>query len=1065
MVPANLQPEALSEQEGASKGPPQTIEDPRIIRGIQQYREALERGDRPDRDQILKQYPEVAEELAGCLDTLDFVHQVVPQFCDQAEGAKGGTPKSDYIRPLATVGDFRIVREIGRGGMGIVYEATQLSLNRRVALKVLPFVAVLDPKQLQRFKNEAQAAAALDHPNVVEVYSVGCERGVHYYAMHYIEGQTLASVIHELRQLSGLVPEDEQQQASAVSRQTRDLVSGRLTPPASKLDCGSPTVDRPSGIPQSASPPSEMESPLPAGISTDGSTRNPEFFRSVAKLGIQAAEALEHAHEMGVVHRDIKPSNLMVDDRGHLWITDFGLAMTQIDANLTMTQIDANLTMTQTDANLTMTGDLLGTLRYMSPEQVQAKHGVLDHRSDVYSLGVTLYELLTLQPAFPGDDRQKLLRQVAEDDPWPPRQVNKAIPRDLETIVLKATAKEPEDRYATAQELTNDLGQFLEEKPIRARRPSLVQRAAKWSRRHRPVVCSATVLLAIATMVAAARAWDQQERRVELEADVGRELAAAEAFLLSGNYPAASQSLGEARGHLAQAQCRTGPLATSLTELSQQVSAKTLAEQQFNRFQELRQRVHSKMYAVDPRIRERTLEDCRATLELYRVCKGGNWQKQPAFENLGPQRQAALKEHVAEMLFVLACVEFRNAKYGDRDAAHRRAVDALRRIETLHPPIPAVYLWIADCWRALNENELADQALKQAEKLRPRMALDYYILAEHLKRRKRNEDALVSYRMALCQQPGHFLSLLACGLMNTELLRLETADAMLSGAIAVNPRATMAIVQRASCSIMRGKPDLAEPDLARALKLSPEDYQCWLKLGDLQRQKGNLSQALATYTKTLKVNPSSYYTHLVRGRVYAILGEHQKAEADFSCVIRMVGRRMTGGHSPYLVAAYLCRALARARLGQTEAALDDLHAGLKAAESQPETKSIAAWFLATCPDSRLRDADRAVELASDTVKLSPKQGSYWDTLGVAQYRAGNWRAAVEALQKSGELECDRAGATWFFRAMAHWQLGEKEEARRWYDKAVKWTDQNKPEDEQLRRFRAEAAELLGIKEQ
>ena len=202
----------------------------------------------------------------------------------------------------------------------------------------------------------------------------------------------------------------------------------------------------------------------------------------MARLGVQAAEALEHAHQMGVVHRDIKPSNLMVDANGQLWITDFGLAMTH------------------TETNLTMSGDLLGTLRYMSPEEVEAKHGALDHRTDIYSLGVTLYELLTLQSAFSGQDRQRLMRQIVEQDPCPPSRLNEALPKDLETIILKAIAKEPNARYATAGEMAEDLRRFLNDVPIRARRPSLLERAAKWSRRHRPVVPSAIAALIVAVL-------------------------------------------------------------------------------------------------------------------------------------------------------------------------------------------------------------------------------------------------------------------------------------------------------------------------------------------------------------------------------------------------------------------------------------------------------------------------------------------------------------------------------------------------------------------------------------
>jgi WD40 repeat protein len=192
---------------------------------------------------------------------------------------------------------------------------------------------------------------------------------------------------------------------------------------------------------------------------------------------VQAAEALEHAHQMGVIHRDIKPGNLLVDGHRHLWVTDFGLAHCQ------------------SHPGLTMSGELLGTLRYMSPEQALAQRVELDHRTDIYSLGVTLYELLALEPAFTGRDRQELLRQIAFEEPRPPRQLNRALPWELETIVLKAIAKSPAERYGTARELGDDLRRFLEDKPIQARRPTLVQRLRKWGRRHPAVVWAAGIVL------------------------------------------------------------------------------------------------------------------------------------------------------------------------------------------------------------------------------------------------------------------------------------------------------------------------------------------------------------------------------------------------------------------------------------------------------------------------------------------------------------------------------------------------------------------------------------------
>jgi serine/threonine protein kinase len=435
------------------------LEDARVIRALEEYRALLEAGDKPDRDAFLTRYPEIAQSLAECLDGLDFVHQAAPQLSQPA--AIDGVTSDAEIQAEGPLGDFRIVREVGRGGMGVVYEAVQISLGRRVALKVLPFAAAMDPKQLQRFKNEAQAAAFLQHTNIVPVYYVGCERGVHFYAMQYIEGQPLEVVIQNQRR-------QHNRQRAPKAEGTGPQPTVAFSPPRT-----------------GASPSAITAQPVQAALSTEQSISSREFFQNVARLGTQAAEALDHAHQQGILHRDIKPANLLLDVRGNLWITDFGLARFQ------------------NETRLSMTGDLIGTLRYMSPEQALAKRVVVDHRTDIYSLGVTLYELLTLEPAFHGSDREEVLRQIAFEEPRPPRRLNKPIPVELETIVLKAMEKNPAERYATAKDLAEDLRRFLEEKPIRARRPTLVQRAVKWSRRHRSVVWAAA-LLTVITMIALA---------------------------------------------------------------------------------------------------------------------------------------------------------------------------------------------------------------------------------------------------------------------------------------------------------------------------------------------------------------------------------------------------------------------------------------------------------------------------------------------------------------------------------------------------------------------------------
>jgi WD40 repeat protein/serine/threonine protein kinase len=447
-------------------------EDRVLIDLVDEIAKRTQAGELVDVEAYIAAHPGHAERLRKLLPAVE----ALAELGHSAAAGETFVPPTgrDFDSEQGRLGDFHILREVGRGGMGVVYEAEQISLGRRVALKVLPFAAALDAKQLQRFKNEAQAAAHLIHQNIVPVHYVGCERGVHFYAMQFIDGQTLAAVIQELRGVRGV--EREARQDGRVASQVSGSASNAIAEPQSTASYrGLQPPLAPAAAPLSSTPPA-------AALSTERSTRSPAFFRTVANLGMQAAEALEHVHQLDVIHRDIKPANLLVDMNGHLWITDFGLARLG------------------SDAGLTMTGDLLGTIRYMSPEQALAKRVAVDARTDMYSLGVTLYELLTLEPAYNGKNREEVLRQIAFEEPRPPRRLNPTVPGELETIVLKAMAKNPAERYATAQELADDLRRFLEDKPIQARRPTLRQRSAKWARRHKTVVRAAGVVVMLAVL-------------------------------------------------------------------------------------------------------------------------------------------------------------------------------------------------------------------------------------------------------------------------------------------------------------------------------------------------------------------------------------------------------------------------------------------------------------------------------------------------------------------------------------------------------------------------------------
>jgi eukaryotic-like serine/threonine-protein kinase len=457
-----------------------------LVSAVKEYQSLLDSGSAPAVDQFIDQFPELSSVLRPALEGLILLHQRDVDLPTDDYGRRQPVKPSVNPEGISTssqplekefqgrpIGDFQIVSEIGRGGMGVVYEAIQLSLNRRVALKVLPFASGLDKVRLQRFRNEAHAAAQLHHTNIVPVYAVGSERGIHYYAMQLIEGQTLAELIVQVR--------TNRDQGLATSRQgknTTQPVNPANPTPAGHADKALSSVG--SHRSNNATLKSLDDT---FRDSSKAAANQIGYFETVVDMIIQAAYAVDHAHKYGVIHRDIKPGNLLLDQANKIWVTDFGLAQIQ-----------------HADANLTRSGDHIGTLRYMSPEQAAGDRDTLDHRADVYSLGATLYELLTLTPAIAGESYRAMLNQIAEVEPVSPRTINPAIPADLETIVKKSIAKEPAQRYATAQALADDLLCWRQNRPIAAKPPSWLSRMGKWRKRNRLLVNTAAVLMGVATL-------------------------------------------------------------------------------------------------------------------------------------------------------------------------------------------------------------------------------------------------------------------------------------------------------------------------------------------------------------------------------------------------------------------------------------------------------------------------------------------------------------------------------------------------------------------------------------
>jgi tetratricopeptide (TPR) repeat protein/serine/threonine protein kinase len=398
----------------------------RLEQIVVHYLDQLNSGQSLDPKQILAENPLLGQEILESLQ--EFVNL-------------GSVTESEP--ELGTLGDYGLISEISRGGMGVVYEAWDGSMDRRVALKVLPQGVPSDAKAFTRFVREAKVAGKLNHANIVSVFGMGIQADAPYYAMEYVRGETLSQILKRLKNTREKAEEGTKSSILTISR----LLGSK--PPAKERsrEASGETTDTGSN---------ESGSTI---LDTDEVHRDYCINVSVAFSGV--ADGLQHAHENKIIHRDIKPSNLILEKDGRLRILDFGLARME------------------GQESLTRSGSFLGTPLYMSPEQARARKVTIDHRTDIYSLGATLYEMLTWRPPFKGKNQQDTLSQIISKDPQPPRKMNPRIARDLETIVLKCLRKDPQDRFSTAEALAQDLRRFVRGDPIEARPEPVLNKYAR----------------------------------------------------------------------------------------------------------------------------------------------------------------------------------------------------------------------------------------------------------------------------------------------------------------------------------------------------------------------------------------------------------------------------------------------------------------------------------------------------------------------------------------------------------------------------------------------------------
>jgi tetratricopeptide (TPR) repeat protein len=893
------------------------------------------RGENPDVEEFVARYPHAAAILRNVLASLRLI--------DQSVVIENGEADAEAARQPQELGDFRIVREVGRGGMGIVYEAEQLSLGRKVALKVLPLAATLDPRRLQRFHNEARAAACLHHNHIVPVFSVGSDRGVHFYAMQLIEGWTLDAVIRDAR------------------------------PPE-----GEPTVPAKAESAPSTAP--------AAALSTVTPRRDAAYFRKVAELGAQAAEALDYAHQMGVIHRDVKPSNLMLDGRGQLWVTDFGLAQLQ------------------TDAGPTLTGDLVGTLRYMSPEQALAQRVPVDQRTDVYSLGATLYELLTLRPVFLGEDRQELLRQIAFDEPTPPRRLDRAIPAELETIVRKALEKSPQDRYATAQELADDLRRFLEDKPIRARRPSWRQVALKWARRHRPVVWAAAAVALVALVLGGCTAFWWAQKRAGAEASARAALKEAARLAQEEKWPEALGATKRARELLANVGADPN-LRQEVEDLGKDLEMGRALQEASLRGAAV------KVGYFDQETQKAALA---AAFAWYGLDVAGLDPPEAAARiqsrPIRPQLVAALGEwafldraSAGEVWKHLLAI----CRLADPDPWHNQLRDAWERkdfkvVEKLLAGSPAQEVprgmapFLAEiAWGTT----AADRAVDLLRQDRLRHPADFWVnhkLGFYLLRRQppRLEEAVRYLSVAVALRPESPGTRLNLGVALYEMKRLDEAEWEFQAAIALDPKYAQAHTNLGT--VLRDQKHLNEAlkEFRTAIALDPRDARPHNNLGTVLYDQKQLVAAIAAYQQAIQLDSKLAPAHYNLGNALHANGQSDEAVVAYRRAIELDNKF----------------ALAHHHLGYALHANGQSDAAIAAYGRAIELDNKFAWShnnLGNLLRER-KQLDAAIEEYQAAIQIDGKFAAAYNGLGYALNDKGQTDAAIPAFKAAIALDAQLA---------------------------------------------------------
>jgi tetratricopeptide (TPR) repeat protein len=1012
-------------------------------------------------------------QLRAAVEALLLSHQ-------QSQGVLDGTSAPLAEHPGTIIGPYKLLEQIGEGGMGTVFMAEQTHpVQRKVALKVIK--PGMDSHQvIARFEAERQALAMMDHVNIARVLDAGATgAGRPYFVMELVHGVPI----------------------------TKYCDDNHLTP------------------------------------------------RERLELFVPVCQAIQHAHQKGIIHRDIKPTNVMItlyDGKPVPKVIDFGVAKAT-EQKLTERSL------------FTQYGTMVGTLEYMSPEQAEMSALGVDTRSDIYSLGVLLYELLTgstplTHKRIKEAAYAEIFRMIKEEEPpkpttrlsdsgealasisarrqMEPAKLSKLLRGELDWIVMKTLEKDRNRRYETANGFAADVQRYLNDEPVQACPASAGYRFRKFARRNKRALITMTLLgvmlLVAVGAVAGSLGWvsrGQAARRLVVEQAAGRALAEGDQLQKQGKWQEALVAVERSRAALASGE--------GGAELQRQVGDQLVDLHMIQRLEGIRtqrgedwdnksaNRAYARAFAdigiemqtlsleeAAARIRSRPVAFVRIAaalddwaqvlrdqkhdpaiwkrlLEVARLADPDPWRGQLrqllGREDLKALRQLAESSDIAA-LPVQSLQLMGNALVFGGDS--QACVAWLRKAQRQNPGDVLINFDLAYHLSTLPSAPWGDvlRFYQAALAARPHSSSLYSAVGDALHSLGRPEEEIASYQRALELNPRDARAYTNFGNACARIGQHNEAIAAYEKAIALDPKSAPAHVSLGSALWFLGRHDDAIATYRRAIELEPEHAQAHNGLGWALQQKGALDEAIPAYREAIRLMPDFAEAHVNLGvaltaecRLDAAIAAFEKAitfdpksapaYTRLGIALSSKGRlddaivalRKAIELKPDYALAHSNYGNALKAAGRLEEAIGVYKQALPLLPTSAQRHNDLAWLLATGPDPKFRDPKRAVELAQKAVELAPKEGSLWNTWGIACYRAGEWKDGIDALKKSDELLKGEAFAfNAFFLAMANWQLGHKDEARTWYDRSIAWMEKNQPKNEELLRFRAEAEQLLGI---